>query len=136
MPVWKSTYRLVVNDDGTAALQGWAIFDNPTDLDLEDVRVSFVAGQPAAFVTSLYDPIYAERARVEPPSADALTPRADAGAVDVGAARMLAPPAPAPAAAAFEAADLAAGVAAMASGERSGATFAYHVDAPVSVGRH
>lgn len=133
MPVWKSTYRLVVDDDGTGTLQGWAIFDNPTDLDLEDVRVSFVAGQPAAFVTTLYDPVYAERGRVAPPTAAELTPRADAGVV--GAARALAPAA-APQAQAFEAADLAAGVTAMATGERSGATFAYHVDTPVSVGRH
>src|SRR5690606_14841841 len=133
MPVWKSTYRLVVNDDGTGTLQGWAIFDNPTDLDLEDVRVSFVAGQPAAFVTTLYDPVYAERGRVAPPTAAELTPRADAGVV--GAARALAPAA-APQAQAFEAADLAAGVTAMATGERSGATFAYHVDTPVSVGRY
>jgi hypothetical protein len=133
MPVWKSTYRLVVGDDGTATLQGWAIFDNPTDLDLEDVRVSFVAGQPAAFVTSLYDPVYAERARVEPPTAAAPTPRADEGVLGRAA---VPPPAFAPQAEASEAADLAAGVAAMATGARSGATFAYHVDTPVSVGRH
>lgn len=137
MPVWKSTYRVVVSDDGTATLQGWAIFDNTTDLDLEGVRVSFVAGQPAAFVTSLFDPVYAERGRVEPPTAADLVPRADAGVLGRAA---VPPPAAAPAfapqAEAFESADLAAGVEAMATGARSGATFAYHVDAPVSVGRH
>lgn len=135
MPVWKSTYRIVVNDDGTALLQGWAIFDNPTDLDLEDVRVSFVAGQPAAFVTALYDPVYADRFRVEPPTAAEVRPRADAGVLG----RAAPPPAaaaPSFAPQAMEAADLAAGVAAMAEGARSGATFAYHVSTPVSVGRH
>ncbi len=136
MPVWKSTYRLVVGDDGTATLQGWAIFDNPTDLDLEDVRVSFVAGQPAAFVTSLYDPVYAERARVEPPTAAGLVPGADAGVLGRAAVPPPAAPAFAPQAEAREAADLGAGVEAMATGARSGATFAYHVSTPVSVGRH
>jgi len=136
MPVWKSTYRLVVGEDGTGLLQGWAIFDNPTDLDLVDVRVSFVAGQPAAFVTSLYDPVYATRGRVQPPTAADLTPRADEGVL--GRAAMAAAPAPSVAlqAEAFAPADVGAGVSAMATGARSGATFAYHVDTPVSVGRH
>lgn len=136
MPVWKSTYRLVVDDGGTGQLQGWAILDNPTDTDLHEVMVSFVAGQPAAFVTSLYDPVYAPRQRVEPPTADAL----DVAADEVQLGRALAAPAPAPSAMAeaqsFEAPNLGAGVSAMASGERSGATFAYHVNTPVSVGRH
>ncbi len=56
MPVWKSTYRLVVGDDGKGTLQGWAILDNPTNVPLEDVTVSFVAGQPISFVTSLFEP--------------------------------------------------------------------------------
>lgn len=134
MPVWKSTYRLVVDDGGSGQLQGWAILDNPTDTDLDEVMVSFVAGQPAAFVTSLYDPVYAPRQRVEPPTADVL----DVAADEVQLGRALAAPAPAPMAEAqaFEAPNLGAGVSAMASGERSGATFAYHVSTPVSVGRH
>lgn len=135
MPVWKSTYRLVVADGGTAQLQGWAIFDNPTDTDLQDVMVSFVAGQPAAFVTALYDPVYAARQRVEPPTAASF----DAVQDEAVLGRALAPaaaPVPPAAAQAFEAPSLGAGVSAMASGERSGATFAYHVSTPVSVGRH
>ncbi len=139
MPVWKSTYRLVVGDDGTATLQGWAIFDNPTDIDLDDVMVSFVAGQPAAFVTALYDPVYATRQRVEPPTAASFDATADDAVLGVvapapaAAGRALAPQMEAQA---FEAPSLGSGVSAMASGERSGATFAYHVDVPVSVGRH
>src|SRR5690606_24004965 len=137
MPVWKSTYRLVVDDGGTGQLQGWAILDNPTDTDLDEVMVSFVAGQPAAFVTSLYDPVYAQRQRVEPPTAAAL----DVAADETQLGRALAAPAPASSAAmaeaqAFGAPTRGAGVSSMASGERSGATFAYHVTNPVSVGRH
>ncbi|MDF1523835.1 MAG: hypothetical protein P1P87_13590, partial [Trueperaceae bacterium] len=44
MPVWKASYRLVLGDEGRADLQGWAIFDNPTNLDLVDVELAFVAG--------------------------------------------------------------------------------------------
>ncbi len=137
MPVWKSTYRLVVGDDGTAELQGWAIFDNPTDTDLDDVRVSFVAGQPAAFITSLYDPVYVTRQHVEPPTAASLDAMADEAPLGRALQSVVpAPAAPMAEAQAFEAPSLGAGVAAMASGERSGATFAYNVSTPVSVGRH
>src|SRR5690606_2275430 len=65
MPVWKSSYRLLIGEAGEADLQGWAIFDNPTDLDLVDISVSFVAGQPISFVSDLFEPIYVDRQRVE-----------------------------------------------------------------------
>src|SRR5690606_29196271 len=87
MPVWKSSYRLVVNDDGTADLQGWAILDNPTDVDLVDVNVAFVAGQPISFITSLFDPVYVTRVRVEPETAKALAPTADDAVVSGALAR-------------------------------------------------
>ena len=143
MPVWKSSYRLVVNGDGTADLQGWAILDNPTDMDLVDVNVAFVAGQPISFITSLFDPVYVTRVRVEPETAQALAPKAD-DAVLGGALARQAAAAPAPAAA-MEMGAMAdsfapqlggAGVEAQAQGARSGATFAYTVSEPVTVGRH
>lgn len=146
MPVWKSTYRLVVNDDGTADLQGWAILDNPTDMDLNDVNVAFVAGQPISFITSLFDPVYVTRARVEPETAKAITPTADDAVLgaDMAIARQAAP-SPAMAAPSMEMGAMAdsfapqlggAGVEAQAQGARSGATFAYSVTDPVTVGRH
>src|SRR5690606_22522819 len=144
MPVWKSSYRLVVNDDGTADLQGWAILDNPTDVDLVDVDVAFVAGQPISFITSLFDPVYVTRARVEPETAKALAPDADDAVIGGPLFRqsITAPPAAAPAMEMGAMADSVApqlggaGVAAQAQGARSGATFAYTVSEPVTVGRH
>ena len=143
MPVWKSSYRLVANDDGSAELQGWAILDNPTDLDLVDVSVAFVAGQPISFVTELFDPIYVERPHVAPQASAGPMPTADAGEFGAATARAMAPP---PAFAPSAQFDMAlesaapqlsgAGVEAMATGSDGGATFAYRVNEPVSVGRH
>ncbi len=136
MPVWKATYRLVLGDDGRADLQGWAIFDNPTRLDLVDVEVAFVAGRPVSFVSALFEPVYAPRARVEAAVAEALAPEADGAAF--GAAELRGALAPAPMAMESAAADFAAsggGVEAMADGSATGATFAYRVREPVSVGR-
>ncbi len=146
MPVWKTSYRLVVGD-GTAELQGWAILDNPTDLDLEAISVSFVAGQPISFITSLFDPVYVERARIAAKVSASVVPGADSEVIGI------APQAPSPALSARmmeSAADGAmfgaiaaappalsgAGVEAQAEGVRSGATFAYNVSQSVTVGRH
>lgn len=143
MPVWKTSYRLVVAEDGTADLQGWAIVDNPTDMDLRDVELAFVAGQPISFVTDLYEPVYVERPRVSVSTAPALVAPQYEGAfesarsADGAAAESAAPQAdalqlaPAPAPRLMD-----AGVAAMAEGTRTGATFAYRVAAPVTVERH
>ena len=117
MPVWKATYRLVLGEAGRADLQGWAIFDNPTHLDLVDVEVAFVAGRPVSFVSALFEPVYAPRARVEAAVAEALAPVADAGAFPSAALRGVMAPAPmAMESAAFDLAGGGGGVEAMADG--------------------
>lgn len=144
MPVWKTSYRLVVHGDGTADLQGWAILDNPTDLDLEQVEVTFLAGRPISFVTELYDPVYVDRPRVAVATAEQIVPEADAGAFAAEAESAARAPAAAfgammddRAAAPAPAPQLAgAGVEAQASGVRTGSAFAYRVDEPVTVGRY
>ncbi len=143
MPVWKASYRLALEEPGRAELQGWAILDNPTALDLEDVSVWFVAGQPISFVASLYAPVYVDRPRVEVSTAPVLDPVADAGqfaapAPQAEAARSLMAPSPAMMADALESEGIGfggAGVEAAAEGVAGGATFAYRVSDPVTVGR-
>ena len=66
VPVWKSTYRLVLQDDGTAQLQGWAIVENTGEIDWQDVRLSLIAERPISFVMDLYSPVYNQRPRVQP----------------------------------------------------------------------
>lgn len=143
MPVWKASYRLALAEAGRAELQGWAILDNPTALDLEDVSVWFVAGQPISFVASLYAPVYVDRPRVEVATAPTFDPVADAGqfaapAPQAEAARSMMAPSPAMMADALESAAPSfggAGVEAAAEGVAGGATFAYRVSDPVTVGR-
>jgi hypothetical protein len=143
MPVWKTSYRLVLDADGGAAdLQGWAIFDNPTSLDFEDVHVTFVAGQPASFVSALFEPVYADRPRVTSVVAAGFVPPTDAGAIATEMSRsLMAAPAPAPAAmmsdgfAAEAEAAVGSGVEALAEGGATGATFSYTVRERVTVRR-
>src|SRR5437868_4019914 len=49
VPVWKSTYRIVIPADGKPLLQGWAIVDNTVGEDWNNVDLSLVAGAPQSF---------------------------------------------------------------------------------------
>ena len=64
-PVWKTSYRLVL-DEEEPFLQGWAIVENTSDEDWENVRLSLVSGRPISFVMDLYQPLYAPRPTVQP----------------------------------------------------------------------
>lgn len=70
-PVWKTSYRLVLPEDGAEAgknafLQGWAIIENTGDDDWENVQLSLVSGRPISFRMDLYQPLYATRPLVQP----------------------------------------------------------------------
>jgi hypothetical protein len=61
VPVWKTTYRLVLPTGGTPLLQGWAVVDNTIGEDWNDVELSLVAGAPQSFIQPLSQPLYAQR---------------------------------------------------------------------------
>ncbi|MFH0888519.1 MAG: hypothetical protein V1871_04855 [Planctomycetota bacterium] len=61
MPIWKTSYRLILGDDTKPYLQGWAIMENPTDEDWNNVDISFVAGNPISFKLDLYTSYYPTR---------------------------------------------------------------------------
>lgn len=60
-PIWKTSYRLLLEENGPSLLQGWAIVENRTDEDWKDVRLTFVAGSPLSFVLDLYTSYYPQR---------------------------------------------------------------------------
>ena len=63
VPVWKATYRIVLNPKQikTPLLQGWAIVDNTVGQDWESVQLSLVAGAPQSFIQNLSQPFYTRR---------------------------------------------------------------------------
>src|SRR5882757_8036472 len=70
-PIWKTSYRLVMGDakdpkQAKHSLQGWAIVENQTDNDWNDVQLSLVSGRPISFIQDLYHPIYIPRPLVFP----------------------------------------------------------------------
>ena len=75
-PVWKTTYRLALDDAGKPQLQGWAIVENTTDDDWSDVRMALVSGRPISFMMDMYNPLYVPRPTVEPELFASLRPQA------------------------------------------------------------
>jgi len=75
VPVWKSTYRIVIPNEGKPLLQGWAIVDNTVGEDWKNVELSLVAGAPQSFVQELSQPYYARRPVVALPQNAMITPQ-------------------------------------------------------------
>jgi hypothetical protein len=81
VPVWKSTYRIVLPQDAKSKplLQGWAIVDNTVGEDWKNVQLSLVAGAPQSFVEQISQPYYVRRPVVELPKTAQLTPQTHEG---------------------------------------------------------
>jgi hypothetical protein len=81
-PIWKTSYRLVLDKQGKPFLQGWAVVENPTDEDWKDVRMALVSGRPISFQMDLYQPLYVQRPVVEMELFASLRPVAYSGALN------------------------------------------------------
>lgn len=64
-PVWKVSYRIVMEKGDLPLLQGWAIVDNVSTEDWENVELSLVSGLPVSFVQNLYDPLFVRRPEIK-----------------------------------------------------------------------
>ncbi|MEX2120659.1 MAG: hypothetical protein WD847_13785 [Pirellulales bacterium] len=162
-PIWKTSYRLVLGDE-RPFLQGWAIVENTTEEDWQDVALTLVSGRPISFVMNLYQPLYVPRPVVEPELFASLRPRTYGQDLDEAEAdfakqakeparalalgrlyREQAPKAPAADGAFYAGArvveerlgeiDLAQGGRAMAQAADVGELFQYAIDTPVTLPR-
>jgi hypothetical protein len=161
-PVWKTSYRLVLEEDKTPYLQGWAIVENQTPQDWRNVKLILVSGRPISFTMDLYQPLYNPRPVVQPELYTNLKPQTYGDAMDELKPMTPVPPARnemkkerllgklaqgatsnranAPAAASvaaeMEMGSLEEGVAPMAMAEDKGELFEYHIDQPVTLAKH
>ena len=161
-PVWKTTYRLVLDENKAPYLQGWAIVENQTSQDWRNVKLSLVSGRPISFTMDLYQPLYNPRplvqselyANLKPQTygdaMDELKPMASAPSArsDMKKERLLGKmaqgftgglanaPAAKAVAAEMEMGSLEEGVASMAMAEDKGELFEYRIDQPVTLAKH
>jgi hypothetical protein len=71
----------VKNPDPGGKLQGWAIVENQTDNDWNDVQLSLVSGRPISFIQDLYHPLYIPRPVVFPSLYASLRPQTYQGGI-------------------------------------------------------
>lgn len=161
-PVWKTSYRLVLDEDKPPFLQGWAIVENQTQQDWQQVRLSLISGRPISFTMDLYQPLYNPRPVVQPELYANLKPQTYGNAMDEATASAPAAPArsemkkerllgkladgfagaranaPAQTAVASEMdmGRLDQGVAPLAMAEDKGELFEYRIDQPVTLAKH
>ncbi|ADO75377.1 hypothetical protein [Stigmatella aurantiaca] len=160
-PVWKTSYRILLDELKPPLLQGWALVDNTGDEDWVSVDLALIAGLPVSFVHDLYNPRYMKRPVVQvrtEAAAAPVIPEEAYGAAEGGDGgemekAFFAPPAPAPAAAPMRAMVSSVGGMVRKGGGRMreaaekslevktltkevGDLFEYRVDHPVTVHRN
>ncbi len=151
-PAWRVSYRVIAeeventeSDARDIFVQGWGLFDNTLEEDLDGVELSLMAGMPVSFRYSLFAPNTPERPLVEDQERTVGAPitfdsmpvmeMASVGSMG-GAARAKKSMAPAMAAApAPLSSQMMQSSKPVSSGESRGALFAYRVAHPVSVAR-
>ena len=101
-PIWKTTYRIVLDPKQKPLLQGWAVVDNTTPMDWTDVDLSLVAGAPVSFVYNLSQPLYARRPVVPLPEGVQVTPQTHEATLEEGEKVVVGTALPAPPPAATE----------------------------------
>ena len=156
-PVWKSSYRLIFGEGAQPTLEGWAIVDNTTGEDWNQVTLSLVSGRPISFISRLYEPRYIARQTAELPEDAASAPVVYEGTVTADGANLIdsgasaAAPAPAspPPPVKFKALPMSgrefsrleqfaktSTIAAPAAGRELGELFEYRIPTPVTVRRN
>jgi hypothetical protein len=94
-PIWKSSYRLIFNEKDEPTLEGWAIIDNTTGEDWNNVHLAVVSGRPVSFISQLYEPRYVIRQTAGLGEDQAVGPQVYGGVIG-GVAGGMASAAPAP----------------------------------------
>ncbi|NLS00077.1 DUF4139 domain-containing protein [Rhizobium sp. P38BS-XIX] len=78
-PVWKTAYRVVVENGGKARLQSWAVLENATGEDWKDVHLVLTSSSPVTLTQRLHDLYWKNRDEL-PVSVDNVgIPKADSG---------------------------------------------------------
>jgi hypothetical protein len=86
-PIWKTTYRVVLDEAGKPFFQGWAIVDNISEEDWTNVQMSLVSGSLSLSFKNLQKPFYRYRPVVPTPQDLQLRPQVyepQSGRVSVG----------------------------------------------------
>ena len=96
-PIWKVAYRLQLGANDKGRLQGWAILENTSGRDWDEVDLTLLSGNPVTFRQPLYQAYYTDRPTIAVETPNRLLPLIDQG--ELSFAKVEPPPRPMPAAA-------------------------------------
>jgi hypothetical protein len=93
-PVWKPTWRVVLPGAGESArFQGWAVLENRSGVDWNDIELTLSSGAPVALHQSLYESINIPRPEAPLQVGRRLRPQIDRGVISEGKQTAAAAPA-------------------------------------------
>lgn len=87
-PIWKTSYRVVVGEDGKARLQAWAVLENATGEDWKGVGIVLNSSSPVTLTQRLHDRYWKNRDELPITVDNVGIPSADIGASAVPAAKL------------------------------------------------
>jgi hypothetical protein len=79
-PVWKPAFRLILGKPGHARLQGWAVLENASGQDWQNVDLTLMSGAPVTLTQKLYEHYWRERQELPVFAGASDAPRADTSA--------------------------------------------------------
>jgi len=82
-PIWKTAYRVVTLADDKARLQAWAVLENASGEDWDNVEVTLSSGAPVTLKQRLHDLYWKQRREVPIDVSEGYVPPADTGAEPV-----------------------------------------------------
>ena len=90
VPLWKATYRLVLpaKPGDKARLQGWAVLENQSGADWNNVALTLQYGNPVTFRQAIYRSYYVQRPEVPVEVLGRILPGVDTGARPFAGAAM------------------------------------------------
>ena len=88
-PIWKTSYRVVVGDDGKARLQAWAILENATGEDWKGIGIVLNSSSPVTLTQRLHDLYWKKRDELPITVDNVGIPNADGGTVEIAQAPVI-----------------------------------------------
>ncbi|MBV6632530.1 MAG: DUF4139 domain-containing protein [Alphaproteobacteria bacterium] len=83
-PLWKTAYRLTVTEtdqEGEGAMAGWAVLENLSGQDWDDVELVVTSGNPVTFRQALYESYFVDRPSIPVEVLGRVLPPTDKGGV-------------------------------------------------------
>lgn len=82
VPLWKTSYRLVMSDNNNdKLLQGWAVLENMSGQDWDNINLSLISGNPVTFKQPLYTSYYVPRPEIPVSIGGRVMPKTDEGGI-------------------------------------------------------